>query len=94
MLWFGSPLPGAMMWSIVQFAPSRLSPHTVQIGSSIFLACSLAFRHSVDWCQSATICLIEEYVGAYLFHPVEDVFDVFAWFDGAGFYFVADPLGD
>ena len=58
MLWLGSPLPGAMMWSIVQSLPSRSLPHMVQIGSSTFLAASLANRHALLWCQSATVCLV------------------------------------
>jgi len=48
MLWFGSPLPGAMMWSIVQSLPSKSLPHSVQTGSSSFLACSLASFQAFD----------------------------------------------
>ena len=94
MLWFGSPLPGAMMWSIVQSEPSRSLPHVTQIGSRIVLADSLANRQALLWCQSATVCLVEQYVCSDSFHAVEYVFDVFAWFDSFGFDFVADPLGD
>ena len=94
MLWLGSPLPGAMMWSIVQSEPSRSLPQIVQIGSSTFFAASLAKRHALDWCQSATVCLVEQDVCAYLFHAVHDVFDVSGWLDVACVHFILDPLGD
>lgn len=58
MLWLGSPLPGAMMWSIVQSLPSSSLPQIVQIGSSTFFAASRAVRHAWLWCQSATVCLV------------------------------------
>lgn len=64
MLWFGSPLPGAMMWSIVQSLPSSSLPHVAQIGSSTVLACSRAMRQALDECQSATVLLVEQYVCA------------------------------
>jgi len=79
MLWFGSPKPGAMMWSIVQSEPSRSLPHIVQIGSRTFLAASLANRQAFDWCQSATVCLVEQYVRSYLVHAVHDVFNSKRW---------------
>lgn len=58
MLWFGSPKPGAMMWSIVQSEPSRSLPQIVQIGSRTFLAASLACFQASDWCHSATVGLV------------------------------------
>ena len=80
MLWFGSPNPGAMMWSIVQSEPSRSLPHVVQIGSRTFLAASLACFQASDWCHSATVGLVEQDVCSYLFHAVHDVFDAKCWF--------------
>lgn len=84
MLWFGSPKPGAMMWSIVQSPPSRSLPHIVQIGSRTFLAASLANRQAFDWCQSATVCLVEQYVGSYPVNASHDVLQVFGWLDVVG----------
>ena len=88
MLWFGSPLPGAMMWSIVQSAPSSSLPHIAQIGSSIVLAAARANRHALLWCQSATVCLVEQYVCAYLVDAGHDVLQVFGWLDVVSIEFI------
>jgi hypothetical protein len=74
MLWFGSPLPGAMMWSIVQSEPSSSLPQIEQIGSSSFFAAALATFHAWLSCHSATCCLVEQDVCSYLVHAVEDLF--------------------
>ena len=66
----------------------------VQIGSSTFLAASLANRHALLWCQSATVCLVEQYVCAYLVDAGHDVLQVFGWFDVVGVEFVLEPLRD
>jgi hypothetical protein len=66
----------------------------VQIGSSTFFAASLAKRHALLWCQSATVCLVEQDVCAYLVHAVHDVLDVFGGLDVACVNLILDPLGD
>ena len=58
MLWLGSPLPGAMMWSIVQSEPSSSLPQIAQIGSSMVLAAARASRQALESCQSATLGLV------------------------------------
>ena len=88
MLWLGSPKPGAMMWSIVQSEPSRSLPQIVQIGSRTFLAASLANRQAFDWCQSATVCLVEQYVRSYSVDASHDVLQVFCWLDVVGIEFI------
>lgn len=50
--WFGSPLPGGVMWSIVQSSPVSSLLQCWHVGSSIVLAYFLAARHSGLSCQS------------------------------------------
>jgi hypothetical protein len=94
MLWFGSPLPGAMMWSIVQSAPSSSLPHSEQIGSSIVLAAARANRQAFESCQSATIGLVEQDVRSYLVNAAHYVLQVFCWLDVIGVEFIFEPLGN
>jgi hypothetical protein len=94
MLWFGSPCPGATMWSIVQSLPSSSLPHVAQSGSRTFFAASLALIQALEECQSATVFLVEQDVCSYGFHGVEYAFDVCAWFQAVGCYFIADPFAD
>lgn len=53
MSWFGSPWPGATMWSIVQSSPVRSLLQVMQIGSSMVLANVLALRQSDESCHLA-----------------------------------------